>query len=124
MRLQRKDVQYNHSRMHQDPVQQRKKNSKSNKATRSFIYSFQVSVEDCEVYLSKPHLEKESRSSIGGNSYRIYDKKIVNFCPESIISPFVPSQEAHKGKKNIIFSNEDYCDMIYFTEETKMAAIV
>ena len=77
-----------------------------------------------QMYLSGHYLEKESRSPKGGNSYRIYDKKIVYFYSESIIFPFVPFEETHKGKKNTLFlSNEDYCD-IYFTEETKMAAIV
>ena len=75
-------------------------------------------------YLPGHYLEKGSRSP-KGDSYRIYNKKIVHFYPESITFPFVPFQETHKGKKNtLILSNEDYCDIIYFTEETKMGAFV
>ena len=62
---------------------------------------------------------------MGGISYFVHDKKTVHFYPESIVYPFVPFNEEHKGKKNIFFiTNEEYCEIIYFVEETKMAAIV
>ena len=56
-------------------------------------------------YLSGHYLEKESRSRKGGISYFFHDKKTVHFHPESIVYPFVPFKEEHKGKKNI-FSNK------------------
>ena len=75
-------------------------------------------------YILGHYLEKESCSPKGGLSYSVYTKKTVYFYKESIIYPFVPLHEKQKGKKSTLFiSNNEYCDIIHFVEETNMARL-
>ena len=81
-------------------------------------------------YLSGHYLEKMSSSPKGGQMYQVNNNKSVFFFPESIIHPFANfevkagGKTAKSAKKTLFIKDTDYCDILYFIEQTKMAAIV
>ena len=80
-------------------------------------------VQKDEEYVSGYYLEKHSETC-KGKMYSINKKKDVFFFKESIIYPFMNFTEVNGKKKRMFLSNEDYCDLLHFVDETKMAMIV
>ena len=75
-------------------------------------------------YISGYYLEKHFDTT-KGKTYSVNTKKNVFFYKESIVHPFVNFVKNQNGKRKTMFiSNEDYCEVIYFLEETKMSMIV
>ena len=61
-----------------------------------------------------------------GKSYMVNTKEgCFSVRNQSIVYPFVNFIKNSKGKgKTVFLSNEDYCDVLYFIEETKMSTII
>ena len=79
-------------------------------------------------YFSGHFLEEvTNKTQKGGYLYYVNEKKTAFIFKESIIYPFVQFEEAkikNKKQEYLFLSNENYCDILYFLEETKMAALV
>ena len=74
-------------------------------------------------YISGYYLEKRSET-LKGITYTVNEKKSIFFYKESIVYPFVNAEEKpDKKKKTLYISNNDYCDILRFVEETKMAVL-
>ena len=78
-------------------------------------------------YLAGHFLEEvTNKTQKGGYLYYINQKRTAFIFKESIIYPFVQFEEGNKNKKlgHLFLMSENYCDILYFVEETKMAALV
>ena len=75
-------------------------------------------------YISGYYLEK-SYDTKKGTLYYVNDKEEVYFYEDSLVYPFVNVEEkgSTKDKKKFFLSNEDYCDVLRFIEETKLALL-
>ena len=85
--------------------------------------SFKHDIKAGQEYISGYYLEKQSET-LKGITYTINEKNSVFFFKESIVYPFVNVEEKPaKKKKTLYISNNDYCDIIRFVEEAKMAVL-
>ena len=77
-------------------------------------------------YLSGHYLEEIThKTKKGGYLYYVDDNKTVFVFKECIVYPFVQFEEIKISKKQYLFlANEEYCEIIYFIEETKMGALI
>ena len=79
-------------------------------------------------YLSGHYLEEVSnKTQKGGCVYYVNKKRCAFIFKESIVYHFVPFEKASvkaKMYEYLFLSNEHLCDILYFVEETKMAALV
>ena len=73
-------------------------------------------------YIHGHYLEKDSENK-NGTLYRIHENNDVYFFKESIIYPFVNVEEKNGKHKKLFLPNADYCDIIHFIEESKMALL-
>ena len=96
----------------------------SNVAEFDIMDDFHHLIRKDQNYVSGYYLEKRFDTA-KGKTYSVNMKKNVFFYKESIVRPFVNFVENENGKRKTMFiSNEEYCEVIYFVEETKMSMIV